>query len=253
MKQRLILSLLFAALAACASTPEDEPIRPAVELYRDAHESMQYGNYQRAETLYKQIMSRYPFTDFAVQAHLDILYVFLQLDRAESLAEEAERFIRENPRHPKLDYVYYMRGLGYYHRFPNLVEDVIDIDLAKRDVEDAQTAFRYFSQLVNRFPDSQYAADARLRMIELKNRIARHEIHIAEFYLRRGAWISAIQRAKRVLTEMQGAAAEIDALIVLARSYEALGLEDLAATARRILAANPDREPVLLERVTSDK
>lgn len=247
MKQRLILSLLFAALAACASTPEDEPILPVAELYGAAHESMGYGNYQRAESLYKQIMSRYPFTDYAVQAHLDILYVFLQLTQPESLAEEAERFIRENPRHAELDYVYYMRGLGYYHRYPNLLEQVVDVDLARRDVEDARTAFRHFSQLVNRYPESDYAADARLRMTELKNRIARHEIHIADYYLRRGAWVSAIQRARTVLTELQGTPAEIDALMVLEKSYRELGLEDLAENARRILAANAGREPVILE------
>lgn len=248
MKNRFILSILLGFLAACSSTPDDRPIRSVEEIYRDAHERMTYGNYQRAEGLYKQILARYPFTEYAIQAHLDILYVFLQLGNPESLAEEAERFIRENPRHPQLDYVYYMRGLGYYHSLPNYVEQLLDIDTAQRDVSDAETAFGYLSQAVNRFPESPYAADARLRMIELKNRIARHEILIAEYYLRRGAWVSAIRRARRVLTEMQGTPSEIDALLVLERSYEELGLDDLAENARRVLAANPDREPAVLQR-----
>lgn len=243
---RLILLTMLLALAACSSTPTGY-IKPADVLYREARESLDTGNYQRAETVLQQIMSRYPFTDYAVQAHLDILFVLLQEDMADALSEEADRFIRENPRHPEIDYVYYMKGLGFFQGMSNPVRELANIDVARQDVENAKTSFRNFSQLVSRFPDSKYSADARLRMIELKERMARHEIHIADYYMRRGAWISALQRAYHVLQELQGTPAEVDALMVMERSYTALGLDDLAATPRRILAENPDRAPAVLK------
>jgi len=249
MKQRLLLVLLLALTAvACASRDDAVRIPPADELYRAAYDSMQFRNYQRAEQQLKRILSRYPFTEYAVQAHLDLLYVFMQLDQPESLDEEAERFIRENPRHPQIDYVYYMQGIAYYRNLTNPLESLANIDIATRYIGDAETSFQNFSQLVSRYPESEYAPDARIRMIELKNRIARHEMIIAEYYLRRGAWVSAIQRAQRVLRDLQGTPAEIDALMVLERCYTELGLDDLAATSRRVLAANPGREPVVLEK-----
>ncbi|HEX6927604.1 MAG TPA: outer membrane protein assembly factor BamD [Gammaproteobacteria bacterium] len=244
----LALLVFLLALAACASGPENRYIDPPDELYREAHESLDEGNYMRAETVLKDIMSHYPFTDYSVQAHLDVLYVLLQLDRPEELAEEADRFIRENPRHPKIDYAYYMKGLGFFEALTNPVRELLDLDVARQDIENAKTAFRNFSQLVSRFPDSEYSGDARLRMIALKKRIARHHIYIASHYMRQGAWISALQNAFHVLKEFQGTPAEIDALMVMVRSYEALGLDELAETPRRILAANPDREAAVLKR-----
>ncbi len=244
---RLLLVAALLAAAACSTVP-DRQIEPADVLYREAHENLVAGNYQRAETELQQIMSRYPFTDYAVQAHLDILFVMMQLHMPEALSEEADRFIRENPRHPEIDYVYYMKGLGFYHGLTNMFREFAGMDVAQQDIQDAKASFQNFAQLVSRFPDSKYAGEARLRMIELRERIARHEIHVADYYMRRGAWISALQRAYHVLRELQGTAAEIDALMVMEQSYEALGLEDLAATPRRILAENPDRAPIVLER-----
>lgn len=248
MTHRLVFAACLLALTACASDPHDRNIEPADVLYREAHESMVEGNYVRAQTQLQQIMSHYPFTEYSVQAHLDVLFALLQLDVPESLAEEAERFIRENPRHPRIDYAYYMQGLGFYRGLTNPLRRLADIDVAQQDVENARTSFRNFSQLVSRFPDSEYAADARLRMVELKERIGRHQIFIAEYYLRRGAWISALQSAYDVLKEFQGTPVEVDALMIMVRCYEELGLDDLAETPRRILAANPEREPVILGR-----
>lgn len=243
-----LLGLVFM-LAACAGSRDELRRVPSVEkLYHDAHQSLQAGNYLRAERQLRVILSRYPFTDYAAQAQMDMLYTYLQMEDPDSLLEEADRFIRENPRHPNIDYVYYMRGMGYYQATRSLLQSLFNIDTARREVSNAEQAFTYFSQLVARFPDSAYSADARLRMIELKERIARYEIYVAEYYLRQGAWISAIQRAQRVLREVQGTQAEIDALIVLERAYTELGMNDLADNARRILAANATREPIILER-----
>lgn len=246
MKQKLLPLVFLLTLAAC-STTGPETIKPADVLYRDARESVELGNYQRAEDELKTVLSHYPFTEFAVQAQLDLLYVLMQLNDPEALDEEAERFIRENPRHPEIDYVYYMKGIAYYRNERNPLEEIADIDMATRAAGDAETAFRNFSQLVARYPDSEYAADARLRMVELRNFIARHEMLVASFYMKQGAWISAIHRAERVLREFQGTPAETDALMVLERGYEQLGLDDLAETPRRILAENPDRKPVVFK------
>lgn len=245
---------VFAALAAlvllagCSTTPDEFGGEPVDELYRNAHESLQGGNTLKAEELYNRVMSRYPFTEYATQAHLDILFVYLQMNEAELLAEEADRFVRENPRHPNIDYVYYMRAMAYYPLTPNPVEALFDIDLAKRDISTAEQSFNYFTQMISRFPDSRYAADARLRMIELKNRIARHEAYVMDYYLRRGAWVSAVRRANRVLQDFGDTPAAIDALVTMEQAYTELQLPELAETPRRILAMNPDREPLIVKR-----
>lgn len=243
------IALLAATLliaAGCASTGPGQ-IEPADVLYRKAYDSLDNNNFQLASERLNTILARYPFTPFAVQAHLDSLYVYHQLGQAETVAEEAERFVRENPRHPEIDYAYYMKGLAYYRDTPMFLERWFNVDEASRDMEAAKKSFRYFGELVARFPDSDYSADARQRMIELKNRMARHQIFVAEYYVRRGAWISALQRAKDVVTEYQGTPAEIDALMIMARAYDELDLPDLAETPRRILAANPNKKPVVLD------
>lgn len=242
----------FAALlllAACSSTPDDGIVgMPVEELYVNAYDSMQTGNTLKAEDYYNRIMSRYPFTDYATQAHMDVLYVYLQMNEPASLVEEADRFVRENPRHPHIDYVYYMRALAHYPTTPNPLESMAGIDMAQRDISNAEKAFSFFTQLVARFPDSPYAADAKLRMIDLKHRIARHEMYVADFYLRRGAWISALRRAERVVTDFSDTPAMVDGLIALERAYTELDLPELAETPARILDMNPDRVPVILQR-----
>lgn len=235
-------------LAGCSTTPDDISGVPVDELYREAAKAMEYGNNQKAETFYNRIMSRYPFTEYATQAHLDILMVYLQMGEPESLVEEADRFVRENPRHPNVDYVYYMRALAFYPQMRNPLEKFFEIDLAQRDINDSEQSFRYFLQMISRFPDSKYVGDAKLRMVELKQRIARHEMHVADYYLRRGAWVSALRRAEKVLKDFQDTPTVVDALIVAQRSYEELQLPELAETPRRILAANPEREPVVVDR-----
>jgi len=247
-RQLLLLACIAVVLTACAGDPSSRFIPAADVLYRDAHTSLESGNYLRAETKLKQIMAHYPFTEFSVQAHLDLLFVLLNLHHPEELSEEADRFIRENPRHPEIDYAYYMKGLAFFGPDSNPIRDMLEMDAARQNVENAKTSFRNFSQLVSRFPDSEYSKDARLRMIELKHRMARHLIYVAEYYMRRGAWVSALRNAYEVLKEFQQTPAEIDALMVMVRSYEALGMDELAEAPRSILAANPDREPVVLER-----
>lgn len=245
----LILGLATFVLATgCSSTPDEFTGRPADELYREANDSLRIGNTLKAESFYNRIMSRYPFTEYATQSHLDTLYLYLQMDEPESLVEEADRFVRENPRHPNIDYVYYMRALAYYPTMPNPLEELFDIDLAQRDISNAEKSFRYFTQMVSRFPDSKYAADAKLRMIELKGRISRHELHVIDYYLRRGAWVSALRRAERIVRDFSDTPAVIDALMAMERCYEELNLPELAETPRNILAANPGRQPILLER-----
>ncbi|MDX1454430.1 MAG: outer membrane protein assembly factor BamD [Gammaproteobacteria bacterium] len=243
---RLALLLALAmALGACASKPDDY-IEPADVLYAKANEALVNNNFPLAADRLNTIMARYPFTPYAVQAHLDSLYAMHQLDQADMVGEEAERFIRENPRHPAIDYAYYMKGVAYYRDPPNVLERVFDVDAATRDVDYARKSFANFRDLILRYPDSKYSVDARQRMLELKYRLARHEIHVADYYIRRGAWMSAIRRANRVLEDFQGTPAEVDALMILVKGYTELGIDDLVAQPRAVLAANPDRQPAVL-------
>lgn len=239
----ILLTLIYTG---CASTPSDV-IEPADVLYRQAYESMQNNNFALAGDRLNTIMARYPFTPFAVQAHLDSLYVFHQLEQPEVVAEEAERFVRENPRHPSIAYAYYMKGLAYYREEPTLLDNWFDVDIAAREMEYSKKSFQYFRELTVQFPDSEFAVEARQRMLELRYRMARHEIHAAEYYVRRGAWISAIGRASTVLKEFPNTPSEIDALMILARSYAELGLDDLAEETREILAANQGRSTAVID------
>lgn len=245
--QRIVtLTVWFAIvtlLAGCAGVQQD-PTRDwsAREIYEEAKSALDRGNYEEAVDYYERLEARYPFGPYAEQAQLEIIYAYHEMGEPESAIAAADRFIRTNPRHPNADYAYYMRGLVAYERGIDFLGRLVGLDPSQRDPNTAEEAFQYFRELLERYPESRYVADARERMERLRERLAQHELHVANYYLRRGAPLAAANRATYVVENFQGTEAVPQALEIMIDAYEHLGRTDLADDARRVLALNhPER------------
>ena len=191
--------------------------------------------------------SRYPFGRYAEQAQLELIYAHYNAYEHEAAVEAADRFIRLHPQHPNVDYAYYMKGLSAYTADEDIFTRFLPTDPTQRDTSQARTAFAEFSQLLARYPDSPYAADAEARMVSLRNQLARHEIIVANYYIRRGAYMAAVNRGRFVVENFQRTPAVADGLAIMAQGYILLGMNDLAEESIRVLAANYPDYPALDE------
>lgn len=227
---------MVLTLAGCASENERNLKSDAEQLYTRAHKSMDNGNYKNAITAYETLTARFPFSNQSKQAQLDLIYCYYKNGERESAIDAATQFERENPTHPRVDYALYMRGLATFTGQSNAFWRLLNIDLARRPQYKAQESFSAFSQLLQRFPKSPYAADARQRMIFLRNRLAEHENYVARYYLARGAYLAALNRAKFAMESYDGAPAIAESLRIMIDSYQALGMDDLAESVRSVLA-----------------
>jgi outer membrane protein assembly factor BamD len=236
-----ILALLIAAalLSACASQRAlEEAQHDPARLYELGREALDSEHYETAIKHFENLSARFPFGEYAQQAQLDTAYAYYMFREPESAISTADQFIRNYPRHPDVDYAYYLRGLANFEQTRAFLDDLLKEDPAQRDRRTALESFRHFAELVRRFPDSRYAADAVQRMTHLRNYLARHELHVADYYMRRKAYVAAAGRARHVIENYPGTPATLSALEVMARAYEELGLSDLAADVRRVLAEN---------------
>jgi outer membrane protein assembly factor BamD len=212
--------------------------KPAAELYAGAMDEMENHNYEKAVKDFETLQSRYPYGRFAQQAQLEIAYAYFKQNEPESALAAAERFIKQYPNSLHVDYAYYLKGLVNFNEDLGLLGGIVKQDLSERDPNAARDAFDAFKDLVTRFPDSKYAPDSRLRMQYLINALARYEIHVASFYLRRGAYVAAVNRAKGVLSEYPKTPATRDALQIMVQAYDAMGMKDLRDDAQRVLDKN---------------
>lgn len=247
MSRSLFLALLTGALLLGGCATKDkvlDELGTAARLYAEGKEALKNGYYDIAIEKFEQLETRYPFGEYAQQAQLEMAYAYYKSDNPVSAVAAAERFIKTYPRHPHVDYAYYLRGLANFAVGADFFDRFLKEDPARRDPRPARESFRHFAELVERFPDSPYAEDAMLRMLYLRNHLARHELHVARFYLRRGAYVAALNRSKHVLETYYQTPAVPDALVLMAEAYDKLGLERLAADTRRVLRLNyPDRLP----------
>lgn len=234
---RIALSAAVAALAACAAFKEPKP-STAEALYKSAKEALDTGYYENAIKDYEKLQANYPFGVYAQQAQLDIAYAYYKNNEADSAIAAAEQFIKTYPRHEHVDYAYYLRGLANFAQTSDYFDRPLNHDPARRDPRSARESFQFFSELLERFPQSPYADDARQRMIFLKNYLARHELYVADYYMRRKAYVAAANRAQYILENYQRTPAIPQALAILERAYAALGLKDLAADAHRVRELN---------------
>lgn len=213
-------------------------MQSAEEMYKDAKESLDKENFESAIKKFESLQSRYPYGRYAQQALLEVAYAYYRQDEAEPAISAAERFIKEYPNNPYVDYAYYVKGLANFHEERSLMDTLGGQDPSERDPRAAQNSFAAFKDLVTRFPNSKYAPDSRVRMQYLTNALAKYEIHVASYYLRRGAQISAVNRAKGVLMQFPNSPSTRDALLILVQSYDAMGMKDLRDDAQRVLDKN---------------
>ncbi len=232
--------LLAFLLAACGGNPERDidPNADAQALYERANKSLRSGNYPRAIELLEGLTGRFPFSEYTKQAQIDLIFLYYKSDEPESAIDAADQFARENPAHPRVDYALYIKGLLHFERSRGPFERLMRVDLSRRPTEELKSSFANFAQLVERFPDSPYAADAEERMIYLRNRLAEHENHIARYYFDRGAYVAAAQRARYAFETYEGAPATRASLEIMIEAYRALDLDNLAADAERVLESS---------------
>jgi outer membrane protein assembly factor BamD len=239
------LCIVLLAVSGCRThrEKEDKKVTPEA-LYKRAHKSLQSYDFNSAIKAYEQLTARFPFTDEARQARLDLIYAYYRAGEGESATDAAETFIRENPTHPRVDYAWYMKGLVDFERTPNAIERLFHADLSKRPPSSARKAFAAFKTVVEQYPKSEYAHDSLQRMVYLRDRLASYEVHVARYYLKRGAYVAAAQRSKAAIEEYDGSPAVKEALDILIQCYDKLNLQPLAAQTRQVYAANyPGERP----------
>jgi outer membrane protein assembly factor BamD len=242
MRHSLAVFLLLTLVACSSDSPPDanDPASKlsAEEMYRDAKESLNKENFDTAIKKFESLQSRYPYGRYAQQALLEVAYAYYRQNEPDPAISAAERFIKQYPNSPHVDYAYYVKGLANFRGERGLLESLGRQDPTERDPRAAQDSFAAFKDLVTRFPNSKYAPDSRVRMQYLINSLAKYEIHVASYYLRRGVHISAVNRAKEVLTQYPNSPATRDALLILVQGYDALGMKDLRDDAQRVLEKN---------------
>lgn len=250
---RLILPALLAGLMlGCGGRDAVQQGGPET-LYERGSEMLDAGNYQGAVQYFQQLEARYPFSNVTRQAQLDVISAYYRSRQPEAAIDAAEEFERENPTHPRVDYAIYMRGLVYFDEGPNMLERLFNVDMTARPPKDSMRAFSAFQDLLRRFPDSEYADDARRRMVFLRNRLAAYENHVARYYMRREAYVAAVNRAKYAVEHYPGAPELEESLQIMIDAYQELEMPDLAADAERVLErsfgddSDPVPEPVRLD------
>ncbi|MEO8342914.1 MAG: outer membrane protein assembly factor BamD, partial [Gallionella sp.] len=239
----LLLTPLLFSLGACSSFDSKSDADPAKTasaeiMYNDAKKNLNEKSYTEAIKLFESLQSHYPYGRYAQQAQLEIAYAYYRQNEPDSAIAAADRFIKQYPNNPHVDYAYYVKGLANFNADIGLFGLAFGQDATERDPKAAQDSFAAFKDLILRFPTSRYAPDARLRMQYLLDALAKYEIHVARYYLRRGADIAAVNRAKQVLVQYPNTPAIQDALLILVQGYDSLGLNQLRDDAQRVLLKN---------------
>lgn len=243
---RLLVLVLLALLAACGDTRIDRiETLPVDELYAEAKQSLEASNYERAARYYKRLVARFPFGRYTEQAELELGFAQYKAGDAEEALSTTNRFIRQYPTHPHIDYAYYLRGLINFNREYGVLERYVQTDATRRDLANARQSFQDFGELIQRFPNSRFAVDSRQRMIHLRNGLAQAELNVASYYLRRKAYIAAQTRAKFLIETYPQTPQTGDALAIMAESYRQLGQEKLADDALAVLRLNFPDHPYL--------
>jgi len=215
------------------------------QLYSEAHAAMQKGDYSRANKYFGRLIARFPFGPYNEQSQLELAYVQYKIGKPEDATATLDRFIRTYPRHKNISYAYYLKAVVNFDRNVGLMTRLFRIDPSARDLNGPVTSFNDFNEVLRRYPNSKYATDARQRMVYLRNELARHELVIGLYYLRRGAWVSAANRGRYLLENYPQSEYEGDAIALMAASYDKLGQTQLAADSKRVLQQNYPEHPYL--------
>ncbi len=238
----LVLLVTGAGLTGCGrwwGKGDDEGARLAPDqVYDEAAQSLRSGNYKGAIEKLELLESRFPFSNAAKQGQLDLMYAYYKNYELESAVDQCDQFIRENPSHPRVDYAYYLRGLVYFESGANWIERAFRADVTKRPPSEARKSLQAFQLLLQSYPKSPYAADSRQRLVYLRNRLADYELAVARYYMQRGAYVGAVNRARAVIETYDGSPAAIEALGIMSAGYRKLGIDDLATLADSVRRQN---------------
>lgn len=238
----VMMTCVMAALVGCAATPAEFDDRISHEkLYAEAREELDAGGLERARQLFEKLENRAVGSLYAQQAQLEQAYIYYrQQERAQALAI-IERFIKQHPTSPAIDYAHYLQGLVNFNDGLGMFGVLSGQDLSERDQQASREAYEAFRVVVDRYPDSRYAPDAQVRMDYIINTLSAYEVHVSRYYYQRGAYIAAINRAQAAVRDYRGTPAIEEALYIMMRSYEQLGMKDLRADAERVMRKNyPD-------------
>ncbi|AIX72783.1 MULTISPECIES: outer membrane protein assembly factor BamD [Mixta] len=238
MKYLVAAATLSLALAGCSSSKDQVPDSPPSELYATAQQKLQDGNFKGAITQLEALDNRYPFGPYAQQVQLDLIYAYYKNADLPMAQAAIDRFMRLNPTHPNIDYVLYMKGLTDMALDDSALQGFFGIDRSDRDPEHARAAFRDFSQLLRTYPNSQYATDARKRLVYLKDRLAKYELSVAQFYTKREAYVAVVNRVEQMLKDYPDTQATRTALPLMENAYRKLQLNAEADKVAKIIAAN---------------
>lgn len=247
------LLIIALSVTACSENSKITDIFAdwtAEEFYSEASRALKSGEFETAIKQLETLEARFPFSPFAKQAQLDVAYAYYKFDEADSAIAAADRFIRLNPRDPHVDYAWYLKGLSNFTRGSGILDGWFPRDLAEHDIKSLNQAIQDFSTLVRRFPESKYAGDSYKRLLFLRNKLADHEIKVAEYYIKRGAWLAAARRAQYTIENYQQTPASRKALQILELAYQELSLPELVADTRLVIQANQGDELIQTAKIS---
>lgn len=237
-----VVPVVLAAflIAGCSSTPDDDQTAnwSPNKLYAEAKDEMNAGGYDKAIPLYEKLEGRAAGTPLAQQAQLEKAYAYYKSGELAQAHATLDRFMKLHPASPAFDYALYLKGITNFNDNLGLFSFIARQDLSERDQKAAKESFESFRELVTRFPESKYAPDARLRMTYIVNSLAQYEVHVARYYYSRGAYVAAINRAQSALADYRDVPALEEALFILMRSYDSLGMAQLRDDTKRVLEKN---------------
>lgn len=239
---------MLIAITGCASLQED-PLEgmSAHEIYLEAKDALDSGDYEKAIDYYSKLEARYPYGRYAQQAQLETIYAHYKAEEPAAAVAAADRFIKLHPRHLNVDYAYYMRGLASFEQKSTFLNRFFPRKISEHDPEVARESFRYFKELTIRFPESKYRDDAVERMEYLQASLAEYEVNVAHFYYQRGAYLAAANRGKYILENYPRSEAVPKGLAIMVKAYRAMELDDLADDSLRVLKLNFPDDPLVKE------
>lgn len=245
------ICFLLLAVGGCSlfgKKDEDETAGwTAEKIYYEANKRLKGNYYDGAIKYYEALQANYPFGAYAQQAQIELCYAYYKVEKPAEALASCERFLKLYPQHPHTDYVYYLKGLVNFNSGKGLTSRFLPRDDTQRDPGAALQSFNDFDELVRRYPDSMYVEDARLRMVYLRNLLAQHEVNVAHYYMRRGAYVAAANRGRYVVENYPRTPATPEALVIMAKAYKVMELHELAADATRVLEVNFPNHPGLYE------
>jgi len=238
MKHSLALILVLLLSGCSWFEKKEEPNLSASKLFSDAMGDMDDKNYEQAIKKFETLEARYPYGRYAEQAQLEVAYAYYKQEDVASTTAACDRFIKLHPTHPNVDYAYYMKGLANFNENMGLIASLGGQDMTERDPKQARQSYDAFKELVTRFPNSKYAEDAAARMRFVLNGLANYEVQVARYYMKRKAYVAAVNRAQYVVQNYQKTPATEEALLIMVKAYDAMGVTDLRDDAERVMQQN---------------